>query len=557
MAKKPPRPRQSQSPALRTRISIARPEVPVRDTPYETDQIPSDSLVQSEFIESSKANWTENFDNYQDLFYTTNMTDVEEGLHKLDDDKVNVSEWIKETSKAESMSTHPFLIPTSSHLQSDTAWRTHKPSLTSFDPSLDILAQWRLRRKMEAAQWAVPVTHPATLSDKVSLTAAERFCATFQGQTGIVPVDPGLPPLMNQQDKAPTTEAFTQCDQDHLCISFPVYTQTDDKNLLCDRTVVCDVAVTTDDLSSVLTSRKPGQRSVRIMAVPCRRDVNVQTPCYSSCSALVDEVHSSEQPILVNHNSPHRTLTKVTLSTPVPPLLAVVSQQKPELENTFLFPTSSDVTKDVDQFTDTDSWQWPPSPSPSSVSKVDTPGPECLSRNYGPKLTDRFLFTDRTAEIVESVTNKGDTQKVSQCDSTVHAAKAFKTSEAESVNTPAVGLSISSSLADIANLHIDACIARYVRHSTESVPLDAHSSEDPITKELCWRRSKCLMKLNQVIELLHSHLANVLETCGWQITLLSFWERVHRTGLRCRWISHEAIPNCQFPSTVDHPAAQT
>ncbi|KAF5398669.1 hypothetical protein PHET_07990 [Paragonimus heterotremus] len=156
MAKKPPRPRQSQSPALRMRISTARPEVPVRDTPYETDQIPSDSLVQPEFIESSKVNKMEGFDDYQDLFYTTNlMIDGEEGLHVLHFSP----RWIKETSKAESMSTHPFLIPTSLHLQSDTAWRTHKPSLTSFDPSLDILAQWRLRRKMEAAQWAVCSTN--------------------------------------------------------------------------------------------------------------------------------------------------------------------------------------------------------------------------------------------------------------------------------------------------------------------------------------------------------------------------------------------------------------
>ncbi|KAF5398670.1 hypothetical protein PHET_07991, partial [Paragonimus heterotremus] len=356
----------------------------------------------------------------------------------------------------------------------------------------------------------VPVTHPTTLSDKVSLTAANRFCATFQGQTGIVPVDPCLPPLINQQDKAPTTEAFTQCDQDHLCISFPVYTQTDEKNLLCHRTAVCDVAVTTDDLSSVLTSRKPGQRSVRIMAVPCKRDVNVQTPCYGDCSALVDEVQSSEQPNLVNHKSPHRTLTKATLSTPVPPLLAAVSQQKPELENTFLFPTSSDVIKDVDQFTDTDSWQWPSSPSPSSVSKVGTPGPECLSRSDGPKVMDCFLFTDRTAEIFESATNKGDTQKVGQCDSTVHAVNAIKTSEAASMNTPAVGPSISSSLADIANLHIDACIARYVRQSAESVPLDAHSLEDPITKELCWRRSKCLMKLKAVIKEIHTQELELL-----------------------------------------------
>ncbi|KAA3672112.1 uncharacterized protein DEA37_0007091, partial [Paragonimus westermani] len=416
--------------------------VPVRDTSYGTDRIPSDSQVHPEFIESSNANRTDGVDAYQDLFYTTNiMTDVEEGLHKLDDDKVNV-----------------------------------------------------------------PVAYPTTLSDKASLTSIDRSRATFQGPTGVIPFDPGLSPLKNQQDKTPITEASTQCDQDRLCISFPVYTQTDEKNLLCDRTAVCDVAVTTDDFSSMLTSRKPAQRSVRIMAVPCKRDVSIQTPCHSGCSALVDEVQSSEQRTLANQKSPHRTLAKAMLSTPVPPLLAVVSQQKPELENAFLFPASSDVTQDMDQFTDTDSWQWPPSPSPLSASKVCTPGSECLSRSDGPK----FLFVDRTAEIVGNTTNKDNVQKVSQCDSTVHAASATKTSEAASVNTPVGEFSVSNSLADIANLHIDACIARYVRHSAESVPLDAQLLEDPITKELCWRRSKCLISLKAVIKEIHTRELELL-----------------------------------------------
>ncbi|KAF8572245.1 hypothetical protein P879_00821 [Paragonimus westermani] len=520
MVKKPPRPRQSQSPALKTRISAARSEVPVRDTSYGTDRIPPDSLVQPEFIESPKANRTDSVDDYQDLFYTTNiMTDVEEGLHKLDDDKVDVSKWIEETSKSENMFTHPFLIPTSSHLQSDAAWRTHKPSLTSFDPSLDILAQWRLRRKMEAAQWAIGSNNQPTSNIYLDHSQPPFYRASLIGScylpnhfvrqglpTGIVPFDPGLFPPKNQQDKTLITEASTQCDQAPLCISFPVYTQTDEKNLLCDRTVVCDVAVTTDDFSSMLTSRKPGQRSVRIMAVPCKRDVSIQTPCHSGCSVLIDEVQSSEQPSLTNQKSPHRTLAKAMLSTPVPPLLAVVSQQKPELENAFLFPASSDVTQDMDQFTDTDSWQWPPSPSPLSASKVCTPGSECLSRSDGPK----FLFIDQTAEIVENTTNKDDAQKVSQCDSTVHAASATKTSEAASANTPVGEFSVSNSLADIANLHIDACIARYVRHSAESVPLDAQLLEDPITKELCWRRSKCLINLRAVIKEIHTRELELL-----------------------------------------------
>ncbi|KAF6773674.1 hypothetical protein AHF37_07020 [Paragonimus kellicotti] len=69
---------------------------------------------------------------------------------------------------------------------------------------------------------------------------------------------------------------------------------------------------------------------------------------------------------------------------------------------------------------------------------------------------------------------------------------------------------MNSSLADIANLHIDACIARYVRHSTESVPLNAQLLEDPITKELRWRRSKCLMKLKAVIKEIHTQELELL-----------------------------------------------
>ncbi|CAH8440903.1 unnamed protein product [Dicrocoelium dendriticum] len=494
---RPPRPRQSVSPAMNNKNNQIRVEVHEKDVQpecgenfAEKDDFPSEYYpVRSEVTYSDEKECTPSM--RTDYSPTETLTNVSASDHKSWMDK-----WIQDAIPFDPVCSQPPYNPTGTRMpvstQSFGFQKNPPPTLftqvctpiSSSGASDDILAQWRLRRKMETARFT-GLTFGHCLSHHPWLVP--QPCAPFwayQTRPG------GTPQSVFEQTHVSrdvscraephtfgghTVESFkankaTQCASVPKRTALTASTQTNDPDLHghLPTSTLRDSSVMTDDPAAFSTdSRLPTlkleQRSVRTMASPCLRDVEVQTPVVCG---------RQQQP-----------------PSPVSP----VGQAKPAFQRRSLFPPLPDHSGS-DHYTDADTWSWPPSPSPSHLADgvgslhTTVSRRDATVQTADPEIVECFLQTNNANES----TNIG-------------APCADHSSDREVCNEP------KASTPGPHATRMGSRIAQYLQQAAVTDPVNPQWLHDEVVQNLLRQRSECLHQLKCVIGAISEREMTIVE----------------------------------------------
>ncbi|CAH8440864.1 unnamed protein product [Dicrocoelium dendriticum] len=450
---RPPRPRQSVSPAMNNKNNQIRVEVHEKDVQpecgenfAEKDDFPSEYYpVRSEVTYSDEKECTPSM--RTDYSPTETLTNVSASDHKS---------WMDNSGASD-----------------------------------DILAQWRLRRKMETARFT-GLTFGHCLSHHPWLVP--QPCAPFwayQTRPG------GTPQSVFEQTHVSrdvscraephtfgghTVESFkankaTQCASVPKRTALTASTQTNDPDLHghLPTSTLRDSSVMTDDPAAFSTdSRLPTlkleQRSVRTMASPCLRDVEVQTPVVCG---------RQQQP-----------------PSPVSP----VGQAKPAFQRRSLFPPLPDHSGS-DHYTDADTWSWPPSPSPSHLADgvgslhTTVSRRDATVQTADPEIVECFLQTN----------NANESTNIARAVPASGAPCADHSSDREVCNEP------KASTPGPHATRMGSRIAQYLQQAAVTDPVNPQWLHDEVVQNLLRQRSECLHQLKCVIGAISEREMTIVE----------------------------------------------
>ncbi|OON22602.1 hypothetical protein X801_01500, partial [Opisthorchis viverrini] len=273
------------------------------------------------------------------------------------------------------------------------------------DPSTDILAQWRLRRRIEAAQKAIdpsfqwsglPVQMPHTghqtplpsntpyLTGTFNSPFHQSFCAPYQIPAAHCTVGTQTthtPGRVDQVNSASQTDEPSRSDNQALLLS-------------CRDVAVLAVDVSKSTTDSSTSPDKTEQRSVRIMVVPCRRDAQVQTS--SDCASNDTQPRLTRDTLKAWSNVHHVHVTRKDEQHSTPVLPHTSNDRRPEFHNTFLL--DSILDSESARRTETGSG-WQVSSLPSTPSPIPFVNPNLSTFGDRASAVDCVLCAETASRV--------------------------------------------------------------------------------------------------------------------------------------------------------------
>ncbi|CAL8094400.1 unnamed protein product [Calicophoron daubneyi] len=389
-------------------------------------------------------------------------------------------DWISESLKGNCLPLPTFHVSQEADL---TVQNLNQPRF--LDPSQDILAQWRLRRKMEEAQLAAigSITYP---DHHLKIVGNPKRVSALRGPLTVRSAFNTYTPQVTHftQDRTVTCDTRNtgvQCDYIPPCARFIAETSSQmefSKSLedMFDETPQRrDIGTMTNGIrtQSVQTQcfpQRPEHRSMRVMVQPHTREFGSQ----ANLGRDAVRIEVSAEPVGCT-NRPHNSL------------IAAITDQKPELQRSLLFPFTASNPNDSESVpvTEIDSWHWP------STTTLH-------SDNDSPKSSAPHPPTEACSVVDGCCTCSGEISQVrsSQCEKNCGQNPTDATWLANDVHT--------NTLSIIGDSYLNSSIARYLEQSGDASESTLGWNEDPIVQDLLNRRSVCLQNMRQVVEEIHN-----------------------------------------------------
>ncbi|TGZ66053.1 hypothetical protein CRM22_005552 [Opisthorchis felineus] len=371
------------------------------------------------------------------------------------------------------------------NLQKSTADVTDPPRAP--DPSTDILAQWRLRRRIEAAQKTVdpsfqwgglPVQMPHTghqMPLPTNTTVTPYLTGTFSSPFHQSFCLPYQMPVARCTVGTQTTHTLHRTDQVNSV------SQTDEPARSCRDVAILTVDVSKSTTDSATSPDKTEQRSVRIMVVPCRRDAQVQTSSHCASNGIQPNLTRDTLEALNSVHHVHVTRKDELHSTPVLPHTS--NDRRPEFHTFFL----DTVLDDGDSGSG-----WQVSSLPSTPSPMPFVNPNPLASGDRTSAVDCILCAETASRVAP------------QAGVPTHVP-VVHINDKETV-TPTVEFPLGA-LRD----RISMSIIQYLEQTVNSASVLSKFPNDCLLRDLCHSRSDRLEQMRVVIKEIHARELELLD----------------------------------------------
>ncbi|TPP61192.1 hypothetical protein FGIG_08458 [Fasciola gigantica] len=473
---KPPRPRISKSPA--PRIQKAIPESPDEFTTSPKKDLPEQWDDRN--YTSREPEWIDlpvhEHDSAQAQPQLASSTDDQSADVSLTEPNLDVPDlrnWIEETSKLDPVGVYP--LPSNRFTQLRNFEPRGSPPL-HIKPEDDILAQWRLRRKIEQAH---SETRQRTSAAYGTLSYNWREPSSYHDCTRHAPpFTYSHRPITNQNRSCSIPSNV--CSRATCCPSHFERDMGVQTNPCTVSSATKDVACETTDLvcrehpimHTRSTSTKFVTRSVGLTASPRVRHVCVQTSAHyeQHQRSSVSDSHELLSTAVAQCKSctcsnaigaPKEILSSILGTVPEPE--KIDSHQPTQL---------SDTGRESAQITETDSWQW------QSTPRTPEPLDFASSTRLSPASGRAFLHCARTFE--DTPVQDAPRCSERQCTS-FHEA-----------------------------------VSRYLQETAPQVTSSQYWLHDPIVKDLCERRDRCLLDIMSLMQKIHLQEIKLLENARVQ-----------------------------------------